>query len=59
MNISSVAKQENMLMENTLEEPILETVMRDVRMIGYKLKYVLMPKMQEDKGKDLRKCIKL
>jgi len=25
-------------------------------MIGYKLKYVLMPKMREDKGKDLRKC---
>jgi hypothetical protein len=43
-------------LENTLDEPIMETVMRDVRMIGYKLKYVLMPKMQEDKGKDLRKC---
>ena len=28
-------------------------------MIGYKLKYVLLPKMQEDKGKDLRKCIRL
>jgi len=25
-------------------------------MIGYKLKYVLMPKMREDNGKDLRKC---
>jgi hypothetical protein len=31
--------------------------MRDLKMIGYKLKYVLLPKMQEDKGKDLRKCI--
>ena len=26
--------------------------MRDLKMIGYKLKYVLLPKMQEDKGKD-------
>lgn len=33
--------------------------MRDLRMIGYKLKYVLLPKMKEDKGKELRNCNKL
>jgi hypothetical protein len=26
-------------------------------MIGYKLKYVLLPKMREEKGKELRNCI--
>lgn len=26
-------------------------------MILYKLKYVLLPKMREEKGKELRKCI--
>jgi len=25
-------------------------------MIGYKLKYVLLPKMREEKGKELRNC---
>ena len=30
--------------------------LRDLRMIGYKLKYVLMPKMREEKGKELRNC---
>lgn len=25
-------------------------------MIGYKLKYVLLPRMREDKGKELRNC---
>ena len=30
--------------------------MRDLRMIGYKLKYVLLPRMREDKGKELRNC---
>ena len=42
--------------KKTLDEPISDTIMRDLRMIGYKLKYVLLPKMREDKGKDLRKC---
>ena len=31
--------------------------MRDVRMIGYKLKYVMLPKMREENGKELRNCI--
>jgi len=30
--------------------------MRDLKMIGYKLKYVLLPKMREDSGKELRNC---
>jgi len=30
--------------------------MRDLKMIMYKLKYVLIPKMREEKGKELRKC---
>ena len=30
--------------------------MRDLRMIGYKLKYVLLPKMREEQGKELRNC---
>ena len=32
--------------------------MRDLKMILYKLKYVLLPKMREEKGKELRKCPK-
>ncbi|KAL4432776.1 hypothetical protein ABPG74_011597 [Tetrahymena malaccensis] len=39
---------------STLDEPVSETILRDLRMIGYKLKYVLLPKMKEDKGKELR-----
>lgn len=30
--------------------------MRDLRMILYKLKYVLLPRMREENGKELRKC---
>ena len=30
--------------------------MRDLKMIGYKLKYVLNPKMREERGKELRNC---
>lgn len=30
--------------------------MRDLKMIAYKLKYVLLPRMREEKGKELRKC---
>eukprot|EP01017_Pseudomicrothorax_dubius_P022413 TRINITY_DN2426_c0_g1_i4.p1 TRINITY_DN2426_c0_g1~~TRINITY_DN2426_c0_g1_i4.p1 ORF type:complete len:144 (+),score=20.77 TRINITY_DN2426_c0_g1_i4:154-585(+) len=40
--------------ENTLNEPISETIMRDLRMIGYKLKYVLNPKMREERAQKLR-----
>jgi len=28
-------------------------------MVFYKLKYVLLPKMREEQGKELRKCINL
>lgn len=31
--------------------------MRDLKMIFYKLKYVLLPRMREEKGKELRKCL--
>ncbi|CAD8118514.1 unnamed protein product [Paramecium sonneborni] len=37
-----------------LEESVSETIMRDLKMIAYKLKYVLIPKEQEDNGKELR-----
>jgi hypothetical protein len=30
--------------------------MRDLRNIGCKLKYVLMPKFKEERGKELRNC---
>lgn len=40
----------------TLDEPILETILRDIYKIGYKLKYVLNPKAQEEAGKELRNC---
>ncbi|KRX01745.1 hypothetical protein PPERSA_01615 [Pseudocohnilembus persalinus] len=40
--------------QQNLEEPVIETILRDLKQIGYKLKYVLMPKMREDKGKELR-----
>ncbi|KAM3128768.1 hypothetical protein pb186bvf_019128 [Paramecium bursaria] len=38
----------------TLEESVSETILRDLRMIAYKLKYVLLPKTREDQGKELR-----
>ncbi len=30
--------------------------MRDLKMVFYKLKYVLLPRMREEKGQELRKC---
>jgi hypothetical protein len=39
---------------NTLDEPVLDTLKRDVRMIWFKLKYVLHPKMQQEAAKELR-----
>eukprot|EP00742_Colponemidia_sp_Colp-10_P001212 GILJ01001305.1.p1 GENE.GILJ01001305.1~~GILJ01001305.1.p1 ORF type:complete len:217 (+),score=18.32 GILJ01001305.1:44-652(+) len=39
---------------NTLDESVSTTIMRDLRTIGYKLKYVLLPRMRADKGKELR-----
>lgn len=40
----------------TLDEPILDTILRDLYQIGYKLRYVLNPKAQEEAGKELRNC---
>ena len=39
---------------NTLDEPIRTTVMRDLRAIGEKLKYVMLPASRHDKMKGLR-----
>ncbi|CAG9319873.1 YIPF6_2 [Blepharisma stoltei] len=40
---------------NTLEEPVSETILRDLKRIAFKLKYVLIPKSAEqEKAKQLR-----
>jgi len=39
----------------TLDEPVSETLMRDLRFIGFKLKYVMLPRANEEKFKELRK----
>ena len=39
---------------NSLHEPVSATIIRDLKRIGFKLKYVLMPKIREDKCKELR-----
>lgn len=38
----------------TLDEPVMETIMRDLRSIGTKLKYVMLPKAREDRASGLR-----
>mmetsp|Transcript_52131 Transcript_52131/g.97531 ORF Transcript_52131/g.97531 Transcript_52131/m.97531 type:complete len:212 (-) Transcript_52131:91-726(-) len=38
----------------TLDEPVTETIMRDLRSIGTKLKYVMLPRARVDKGSGLR-----
>merc|ERR1719343_1216582 len=38
----------------TLDEPVMETIMRDVRSIGVKLKYVMLPRARADKAHGLR-----
>lgn len=40
--------------ECTLNEPVYDTVMRDLRSIGLKLKYVMMPQAREDKAQGLK-----
>eukprot|EP00331_Platyophrya_macrostoma_P009039 CAMPEP_0176420526 /NCGR_PEP_ID=MMETSP0127-20121128/8653_1 /TAXON_ID=938130 /ORGANISM="Platyophrya macrostoma, Strain WH" /LENGTH=220 /DNA_ID=CAMNT_0017801127 /DNA_START=34 /DNA_END=694 /DNA_ORIENTATION=+ len=40
--------------QNTLDEPIVVTLKRDLGMIAYKLKYVMMPKAREEGAKELR-----
>ena len=42
---------------NTLDESICDTLIRDLKMIGYKLYYVLIPRLKEDGAKELRNCI--
>ncbi|KAM3140573.1 hypothetical protein pb186bvf_007385 [Paramecium bursaria] len=39
---------------NTLDEPISETLLRDLKMIGYKLWYVIIPRPKESEGRKLR-----
>jgi len=39
---------------NTLDEPVLDTLKRDLHMIWFKLKYVLHPRMREEAAKELR-----
>ena len=39
---------------STLHEPVSATIIRDLKRIAFKLKYVLMPKIREDKCKELR-----
>ena len=43
-----------MVKTSTLNEPVIDTILRDVKRIGFKLKYVLLPKVQEEKAKELR-----
>eukprot|EP00933_Yihiella_yeosuensis_P045934 TRINITY_DN41371_c0_g1_i1.p1 TRINITY_DN41371_c0_g1~~TRINITY_DN41371_c0_g1_i1.p1 ORF type:complete len:212 (+),score=26.16 TRINITY_DN41371_c0_g1_i1:120-755(+) len=38
----------------TLDEPVTETIMRDLRSIGTKLKYVMLPRARHDKGSGLK-----
>lgn len=38
----------------TLDEPVMETVMRDLRSIGTKLKYVMLPRARADKAHGLK-----
>ncbi|EAS02380.2 terbinafine resistance locus protein Yip1 (macronuclear) [Tetrahymena thermophila SB210] len=39
---------------DTLDEPVSKTIGRDLKMIGHKLKYVLLPRFREETGKSLR-----
>merc|ERR1719182_487232 len=39
----------------TLDEPVTETIMRDLRSIGTKLKYVMLPRVRSDKAHGLKK----
>ncbi|CAE8650847.1 unnamed protein product, partial [Polarella glacialis] len=38
----------------TLDEPVMETIMRDLRSIGTKLKYVMLPRARADKAHGLK-----
>merc|ERR1719301_54849 len=39
----------------TLDEPVMDTIMRDLRSIGTKLKYVMLPQVRADKAHGLKK----
>merc|ERR1719331_1248537 len=52
MNMDMETREVNM---NPLDEPVLDTIKRDLNQIGEKLKYVLMPRARVDKGAGLRK----
>jgi len=39
---------------NTLDEPVMDTIKRDLKMIRYKLEYVLNPKARQEGAKELR-----
>jgi hypothetical protein len=39
---------------NTLDEPVSTTILRDLKRIAFKLKYVMMPKVREEKARELR-----
>ncbi|CAD8162662.1 unnamed protein product [Paramecium octaurelia] len=39
---------------NTLDEPVMDTLLRDINMILYKLSYVIIPRMKETQGRKLR-----
>mmetsp|Transcript_12897 Transcript_12897/g.14175 ORF Transcript_12897/g.14175 Transcript_12897/m.14175 type:complete len:222 (-) Transcript_12897:95-760(-) len=39
---------------NTLDEPIKDTIMRDLKQIGFKLKYVMNPRVKDERAKELR-----
>jgi len=41
-------------LSDDLDEPVKETIMRDLRAVGKKLHYVLLPKAREDKGSALK-----
>merc|ERR1719352_1487837 len=38
----------------TLDEPVMETIMRDLRSIGTKLKYVMLPRFRSEKAHGLK-----
>eukprot|EP00922_Rhytidocystis_sp_ex-Travisia-forbesii_P058349 GHVS01086253.1.p1 GENE.GHVS01086253.1~~GHVS01086253.1.p1 ORF type:complete len:232 (+),score=33.38 GHVS01086253.1:94-696(+) len=53
MNAAPFADADGM-MGNTLDEPIKETIMRDLRSIGQKLYYVMLPKARSESGAGLK-----
>ncbi|EGR30118.1 Yip1 domain member 6 protein [Ichthyophthirius multifiliis] len=50
----AISNQQKANLISTIDEPIKETIMRDLRMIALKLKYVILPRNDQDKIKQLR-----